>query len=406
VNLENLCIVGLQWGDEGKGKVVDYLADGFDSVVRFNGGSNAGHTVVVDGSKHVFHLLPSAALKSKNLLIAAGVAVDPDVLSEELSLVKRYRTRTVVDFRATVVSPLDKMMDVMVEELRGSSAIGTTRRGVGPAYALRAFRLSPRVADIITDSLDMASMRNFYSKFLSKVPDMEDWRRKSRILLKKIAGNVSDVINEINEKGGAVLFEGSQGTLLDLLYGTYPFVTASGTLSNYVPESIGVPPNRVGDVMGVAKCYTTRVGSGPFPTETDKEDAAKIRNEGNEYGSTTGRPRRIGWLDMVSLKYAVKINGVKKVSLTKLDVLSKLKRFKICEAYSVDGEETEDFARCLPKIDEVRPVYSDGWTIRGEFDRNRMGGSVQRLIDYIEERLRVDVKLVSWGEDRSMTYER
>jgi adenylosuccinate synthase len=404
--LNNLCIVGLQWGDEGKGKVVDYLADGFDSVVRFNGGSNAGHTVVVNGSRYIFHLLPSAALKSKVLLIAAGVAVDPELLSEEMSLVKRYRTRTVVDFRATVVSPLEKMMDVMVEELRGSSAIGTTRKGVGPAYALRAFRLSPRVADIISDSFDMGPIRNFYGNLLPKVPDLEGWRRKSKKLLKGIAGDVSDIINKVNDRGGAVLFEGSQGTLLDLLYGTYPFVTASSTLSNFVPESAGVPPSRVGDVMGVAKCYTTRVGSGPFPTEVDEATSAKIRNEGNEYGSTTGRPRRIGWLDMVSLKYAVKINGVKKVSLTKLDVLSKLDQFKICEAYSVDGEETEDFARCLPKIDEVRPVYSDGWTIRGEFDRNRMGGSVQRLIDYIERRLRVDVKLVSWGEDRSMTYER
>ncbi len=404
--MDNLCIVGLQWGDEGKGKVVDYLADGFESVVRFNGGSNAGHTVVVNGSRHVFHILPSAALKSKKLLIAAGVAVDPEVLSEELSLVKSLRTRTVVDFRATTVSPLEKMMDATLEDFRGSSALGTTRRGVGPAYALRALRLSPRVGDLVSDSYDMTTIRDFYKNFLPEVPDMEGWRKKSKMLLEELTGNVSDLVNEINDRNGAVMFEGSQGTLLDLLHGTYPFVTSSGTLSNYVPESVGVPPSRVGDVMGVAKCYTTRVGSGPFPTEMDEAGAQRIRIEGKEYGSTTGRPRRIGWLDLVSLKYAVRMNGARKLSLTKLDVLARLKEFKVCEAYSVDGEETEDFSRCLMEMDRVKPVYSDGWSIKGRLGANGIPGSVQELIDHIEEKLRVEVKLVSYGEDRSMTFER
>jgi adenylosuccinate synthase len=407
--VRNLCIVGLQWGDEGKGKIVDFYADRFDAVVRYNGGSNAGHTIVIAGRTFVFHLLPSGSLKKKKLFIGPGVALDPLTLKEELELISKEggSADLLIDDRATVVTPLEKEMDSFIERLRGDNPIGTTKRGIGPSYAMRALRLVPRAGDLAAGNFDMTSAIAFYKSFMKDLPSLDEWQAEARQVLEGRTGDVSQAIMDVNERGGSVMFEGAQGVLLDLVFGTYPYVTGAHTIANYVPAGLGIPNSSLGDVMGVAKAYTTRVGGGPFPTETLDETGAKIRTEGKEYGATTGRPRRIGWLDLVALKYAVRLNGVSELALTKLDVLTKVHEMKVCTAYSVDGKETSDFSKALPKLSSVRPVYK---TLPSFFGAELGNGDLPRIaedfVGYLEDELKVKVTLVSTGEDRSATIRR
>ena len=398
-------MVGLQWGDEGKGKIVDYLAGGYDAVVRFNGGSNAGHTVVIGEKKHTFHLVPSGALKGKQLLIGAGVAVDPSTLAEELAILPaEARKKLLVDWRCSLVTPVDKELDVKVEEARGDSAIGTTRRGIGPAYAMRALRLSPRVSDLLT-GFDFGSLARFYESLSLDVSGLAAWAEESRKLLGGIAGDVAQRTVEVSESGGSVLFEASQGTLLDLLHGSYPYVTSTHTTSSYIPAALGIPPRHAGKPLGVLKSYSTRVGAGPFPSEIGGPLAESLRSIGNEYGATTGRPRRVGWLDLVSLRYAVRLNGVEEVVVTKLDVLSALKEMKVCTAYRVQGSETTDFQRVSGRLGEAEPVLESPFSLYGASFDGGLSPVVRRFVGYIEEALGVSVKIVSHGEDRSRTIE-
>jgi adenylosuccinate synthase len=385
--------------------VVDYLAGKYDAVARFNGGSNAGHTVVIEGRKHTFHLIPSGALKGKDLLIGAGVAVDPVVLGEELSILPEdVKRRLVVDDRCSLVSPMDKELDAVLEEMKGPSAIGTTRRGIGPSYAARALRLSPRVSDLMR-GFDFAALARFYEKLSVDSSGIISWSEKSRLLLVGLVGSASSRITEITERGGSVLFEGSQGTLLDLIHGSYPFVTGTHTTASYIPASLGIPPSAVGESLGVMKCYTTRVGGGPFPTEVKGPLAESIRSIGNEFGATTGRPRRVGWLDLVSLRYSIALNGSKSIVVSKLDVLSQIKDFKVCVAYSHEGAETADFQKALGHLDEVEPVYESPLTLHGASYDGGLPEEGKRLVDYLERELRVDVSMVSHGEERSNTIE-
>lgn len=396
-------MVGLQWGDEGKGKVVDYLAGGYDAVVRFNGGSNAGHTVVIGARKHTFHLIPSGALKEKDLLIGPGVVVDPAVLGEELSLLPAsVRRKLVVDGRCSLVSPSDKELDRVLEETRGASALGTTGRGIGPSYAMRALRLSPRVSDLLGD-FDLGPITNFYSKLGIDSAGMIAWAEDSKKLLSDLVGDASARIVKMCDDGGSVLYESSQGTLLDLLHGSYPYVTSTHTVATYVPAALGIPPAYAGEPLGVMKCYATRVGSGPFPTELKGPIADSIRSIGNEYGATTGRPRRVGWLDLVALKYAIRLNGVKNVAISKLDVLSEVREFKVCIAYRVSGSETQDFQQSLALLDEAEPVYESPLSLHGAKYGAELPSKGKKLVDYLERELRVRVSLVSHGEERSRT---
>jgi adenylosuccinate synthase len=398
-------VVGLQWGDEGKGKVVDYLAGGYDAVARFNGGSNAGHTVVIGDKRHTFHLIPSGALKGKELLVGAGVAVDPVVMSEELSfLPNSVREKLMVDGRCSLVSPMDKELDRSLEEMRGASAIGTTKRGIGPSYALRALRLSPRVSDL-AGAFDFASLISFYGKFGLNPAGLLAWAQQSNRLLAGLAGDVGARVEEVCDKGGSVIFESSQGTLLDLIHGSYPFVTSTHTLASYIPAALGIPPSYSGEPLGVMKCYTTRVGGGPFPTEEKAPVADAIRSIGNEYGATTGRPRRVGWLDLVALRYAIRLNGVKNVAVSKLDVLSEVKDFRVCVAYNIGGTETRDFHRALPHLDEARPVFESPLSLQGASYEGALSSEGKKFVDYIENQLGVKVSLVSHGEERSRTIE-
>ncbi len=401
----NLSVVGLQWGDEGKGKVVDYLAGAYDAVARYNGGSNAGHTVVIGERRHTFHLIPSGALKGKELLVGAGVVVDPVVLGEELSLLPdEVRQKLLVDGRCSLVSPADKELDVILEGMRGSSAIGTTRRGIGPAYAARALRLSPRVSDLLA-GFDFDSLSRFYKKLGVDPAGLLAWAEDSKMLLGGLAGDVATRVSEITEKGGSVLFEGAQGSLLDLLHGSYPYVTSTHTTAAYIPAALGVSPSMAGEPLGVAKCYTTRVGSGPFPTEEKGTTAERIRSLGSEYGATTGRPRRVGWPDLVALRHSLRLNGAREVAVTKLDVLAQVKEFKVCVAYRHLGSETADFQASLGHLGEVEPVYEAPLTLHGaKFDKG-LPAEGKKLIEYLEEKLDVRVTLVSYGEERSKTIE-
>jgi len=397
--------VGLQWGDEGKGKVVDYVADSYAAVVRYNGGSNAGHTVVVGGTKHTFHLLPSGALKGKELLIGAGVAVDPVVLSEELSSLPRQGGgKLLVDTRCSLVSPFDKEFDGILEESRGESSIGTTRRGIGPSYAMRALRLSPRICDLLR-GFDFAPLVSFYKKFGIEPGPLASWVEESKGLLGTLAGDVSGRLQELQDGGERMLFESSQGTLLDFLHGSYPYVTSTHTLATYAAVGLGVPSELTGEAMGVTKCYTTRVGGGPFPSEIKDPTADVIRSVGREYGATTGRPRRVGWLDLVALRYATRINGVKQIALTKLDVLAQATENKVCTAYNIQGSEISDFHRSLPHLAEATPVWEEPFTLVGANFDGTLPRAGARLIEYIEEELKVKVVLVSYGEERSKTLE-
>ncbi len=398
-------MVGLQWGDEGKGKLVDYLAGDFDAVARFNGGSNAGHTVVIGDRKHTFHLVPSGALKGKELLIGAGVALDPVVLKDELSLLPQtLRSKLVVDGRCTLVSPLDREFDGALEELRGASAIGTTRRGIGPAYAMRALRLAPRVSDLMGD-FDYTALLRFYKRLGVEPAGLLAWSEESKRLLSGLVGDVSARISDLSNAGKSVLFEASQGTLLDILHGSYPYVTSSHTVASYIPSALGIPPSEAGEPLGVMKCYTTRVGSGPFPTELTDSTSETIRTVGNEYGATTGRPRRVGWLDLVALRYAVRLNGVKNVAVSKLDVLSKVNEFWVCVAYRHSGSETTDFQRSLAHLDKVEPVYESPFSLRGATYEKELPSQAKKFVDYVEKELKVRVSLVSHGEERSRTIE-
>jgi adenylosuccinate synthase len=407
--VRNLCIVGLQWGDEGKGKIVDYYADGYAAVVRFNGGSNAGHTIVINGRTFVFHLLPSGSLKRKRLLIGPGVALDPVTLDEELVMLTKESGRPdlMVDERCTLVTPLEKAMDSFIEGLRGTGALGTTKRGIGPSYAMRALRLTPRAGDLVTGGFDLTSAVAFYRSFLKEVPDVGPWTERSRQVLSGMTGDVGGEVMKLNEAGHSVMFEGAQGSLLDLVFGTYPYVTGSHTIASYVPAGLGIPNGSLGDVMGVAKAYTTRVGGGPFPTEIQDEVGERIRREGKEYGATTGRPRRVGWLDLVGLKYAVRLNGASELALTKLDILTRVKETKVCVAYSIDGAETGDFSRAIPRLSEARPIYRSVASLFGlELRENHLPQAAQQFVDLLEDELRLKVSLVSTGEERSATMQR
>jgi len=401
--LPNLSIVGLQWGDEGKGKIVDHLAGGFEAVSRFNGGSNAGHTVVIGEEKHTFHLLPSGALKGKELLIGAGVALDPSVLAAELGVLPDVRARLMVDGRCTVVSPLDKELDAVIEGMRGDFAIGTTMQGIGPAYAARALRLSPRVIDLF-EGFDFAAMARFYEKLSVDASALLGWAEESEAILDGIVGNVGGRVVQINEMGGSVLFEGAQGTLLDLVHGSYPNVTSTNTNAAYIPAALGIPLSAAGASLGVAKCYTTREGAGPFPTEIKDASAEGIRTAGNEFAST-GKPMRVGWLDLVALKYAIDLSGIKEIAVSKVDVLSQAHDFKACTAYRWQGSETTDFSSALGHLGSVEPVYESPFSLRGANFEAALPKEGRKLVDYLERKLNVRVRLVSYGEDRSQTVE-
>jgi len=416
-------IIGAQWGDEGKGRIVDALADRVDVVVRYQGGANAGHTVVVEGEKHVFHLLPSGMLyPGKTCVIGNGVVVDPEqFLSEigELREKRKDKARLVLSEASHVVMPYHKIIDEAEEKRRSKGRkIGTTKRGIGPCYADKVNRIGIRVGDLLDpDSLRMKIIENLEIKnlLLTRIFNLPpipfddlmekalDWGQQMRPYI----GDGTAIVNEALDKGCGVLFEGAQGTLLDIDHGTYPFVTSSSAAAGGACIGSGIGPTRIDRVLGVAKAYCTRVGEGPFPTEELGEIGERLREAGGEYGATTGRPRRCGWLDLVALRYAARINGLGGIALTKLDVLTGLEQIKVCTAYEIEGRRYEILPSRLPEREEIQLHYESlkGWK-EDLSDCRRVEDlppEAREYVRFIEENCKVPVVLIGVGSGREQT---
>jgi len=398
-------IIGMQWGDEGKGKVVDYISSDYSSVVRYNGGPNAGHTVYVGAKSFTFHQVPSGAFQGKELFIAPGVVIDPVIFSDEVRELKGIAgdVKLMLDYRATVITPADRELDRRIEELKGAESVGTTLRGIGPSYSSRALRISPTVEDILKDKFNPG----IYGKLYSIDFEPQSWIESSRRALKEYAGDVRDAILERLESGKSLLFESAQGTLLDPLYGTYPYVTSSHTTAGYAAVSSGIPPKMVNNVIGVMKAYTTRVGKGPMPTELLSRLGEAIRQKGHEYGATTGRPRRVGWLDLPLLRYSAEVNGIDEIVITKIDVLSGLNELKVAVAYRINGKEmervrpsTEILESAEPVYEELEPIPEVNWK---DVVRGNLPVQVNKYIDFIEDHLKARVSVISAGPEREMT---
>lgn len=419
----NIAIVGTQWGDEGKGKIVDLLAAEADVVVRFQGGNNAGHTMVVNGEQFISHLIPSGILQKKVCVIGNGVVVDPEVLIGEIDYLESKGIAVGPDMlmisdRAHVIMPYHKLVDHGREKMKGDKKIGTTGRGIGPSYEDKATRRGVRFVDLIDPQSfrerleSIVPDKNFYlEKFLNtETVDLEAIEAQYTQFAKRLRPyvcNVSIALQKAMQSGRQILFEGAQGTHLDIDHGTYPFVTSSNTVAGNACAGSGVGPKDVHGVVGIVKAYTTRVGAGPFPSELFDEIGNRIQKTGAEFGATTGRRRRCGWLDTVILNNAVRLNGLTGLAITKLDVLGELDELKICTAYELNGQQIEEVPANLNQLAECKPVYETlpGWRqdIRGIRDYDDLPDLARSYLARIETLTKVPIQIVSVGPGRDET---
>ena len=414
-------LLGLQWGDEGKGKIVDVLTKKYDIIARFQGGPNAGHTLEFDGIKHVLHTIPSGIFHEKSLnLIGNGVVIDPVIFEKEIKNLEPYKidlkSRLFISRKAHLILPTHRLLDAASELSKGKSKIGSTLKGIGPTYMDKTGRNGIRVGDI-----EIKSWLEKYRKLANKhqqliknlnvdlqynLAELEKEFFDSIETLKKIEFIDSEnFIYEHLDNGDKILAEGAQGSLLDIDFGTYPYVTSSNTTAAGACTGLGIPPNKIENIFGIFKAYTTRVGSGPFPTELFDRVGKKIANVGNEFGATTGRPRRCGWLDLVALKYAVKVNGVTNLMMMKGDVLSGLKKIKVCVKYKYNGNEISHYPFTLE--DNLEPVYKEieGWKedISKIKNYNDLPNSFLNYVKFLEDELKVPISIISVGPDRKQT---
>ena len=416
----NIAVLGAQWGDEGKGKIVDMLTPHFSTVARYQGGHNAGHTVYVDGRKFVLHLIPSGILHAGvTCMIGNGVVVDPDALFKEVDELARAGVsvdgRLLVSEKAHVILPYHRELDVLSEARRGERKIGTTSRGIGPAYEDKIGRRGIRVCDVLGDHEALATeVRENVSARNRIIKDSTlDWKPVfDRLVaqgerMKPWVGDVSLVLHQTMAAGKSVLFEGAQATLLDIDHGTYPFVTSSNASVGGICTGLGVAPKAIGGVLGVAKAYTTRVGEGPLPTELNGELADRLRETGQEYGASTGRPRRCGWYDAVVVRYSVRVNGMDAIALTKLDVLDGLPEVKVCTGYRTLTGTVTEFPADLRVLTGAEPVYETlpGWSspTKGITRMEALPAEARRYISRLEEVSGVTCGLISTGSDRNET---
>ena len=411
-------ILGLQWGDEGKGKIVDYLATQYDIVARFQGGPNAGHTLKFDGKKYVLHTIPSGIFREDLMnLIGNGVVIDPITLEKEIQNLEaadvKFHDRLLVAKKAHLILPTHRYLDAASEASKGKDKIGSTLKGIGPTYMDKTGRNGLRVGDIFHESFHAKydALKEKHLQLLKIYPEIEfdleaeeeKWFESLAILrgLKAVDGEW--YINDALKNGKKILAEGAQGSMLDIDYGTYPFVTSSNTITSGVCTGLGVAPSRIGEVIGITKAYCTRVGGGPFPTELFDEVGERLRKEGAEFGATTGRPRRCGWIDLPQLKYTIMLNGVTQLVLTKIDILNIFETIQAGTHYEVDGEKTEQlpYDICL---EEIKPVWKDikGWnsdlTTAKSYDE--LPAEARDYIRFIEEKLEVPVTMISTGPER------
>jgi adenylosuccinate synthase len=421
--MANVVIVGTQWGDEGKGKIVDLLAEHADIVVRFQGGNNAGHTMVIGGEQFIFHLIPSGTLQGKTGVIGNGVVVDPAVLIEELDRLKKRGIdvgpdQLKISEKAHIIMPHHKLIDHGREKLKGDKKIGTTGRGIGPSYEDKATRRGIRFVDLVDPDTFKEKLntileeKNFYLKnyLASETVDAEATFNEYQGYAKRLGSHVTNVsvfISDAIKTGNQVLFEGAQGTHLDIDHGTYPYVTSSNTIAGSACCGAGVGPRQIQHVIGIVKAYTTRVGAGPFPSELLDEIGDQIQEKGAEFGATTGRRRRCGWLDTVLLRNAVRLNGLTSLAITKLDVLGGLDQLNICTGYNFQGKILKDFPANLKLLSECQPIYETlpGWTedISSTTHYRDLPRQVKDYLKRIESLTETPVEIVSVSPERDAT---
>ena len=414
-------LLGLQWGDEGKGKIVDVLTPKYDIIARFQGGPNAGHTLEFEGIKHVLHTIPSGIFHSNVMnLVGNGVVIDPIIFKGELDQLIPFNIdhekRLLISKKAHLILPTHKLLDAASEMSKGKNKIGSTLKGIGPTYMDKTGRNGLRVGDILSPNFEKKykalvdkhiNILKHYEDFKYELKELEDSWFEGIKVMKRLQFVDSEIyINKALNEGKKILAEGAQGTMLDIDFGTYPFVTSSNTITAGTCTGLGVPPNKIGNVIGIFKAYCTRVGSGPFPTELHDEDGEEMRKEGNEFGSTTGRPRRCGWIDLVQLKYSIMINGITELSMMKGDVLSTFDDIKACTHYLIEGEKVTDFPFDI-NDHEITPVYESipGWK-KDLTKLELLSDAPQTFISYVnylEKQLNVPITVVSVGPDRKQT---
>lgn len=416
-------VLGAQWGDEGKGKVVDLSTVDADVVVRSSGGHNAGHTVVVGDTKYILHLIPSGIIhKDKINIIGNGVVIAPDALIEEMEDLKKqgvtFDGRFFISKRAHVIMPYHKTVDVLREEMKGKKKIGTTGRGIGPTYADKAARTGIRICDLYEPEVFREKLEqnvrevNYLLEHLYKHDKMDadkiyDQYMEYAEVIKPYVTETAYLVNQLYDDGKKIMMEGAQGVLLDVDFGTFPYVTSSNSSAGGACTGTGLSPMKIDHVMGVMKAYATRVGSGPFPTELLGQTGEDLRQAGHEFGATTGRPRRCGWLDLVAMKFSVVINGIDSIALTKLDVLSGMETIKVCTGYKYKGEVLDQFPAEIKTLEECEPVYTDmdGWKedITGVKTYDELPVNARKYVQYISDFLGVKYSLISLGTDREQT---
>ncbi len=422
VNMSSVVVVGTQWGDEGKGKITDYLSEKAEVVARYQGGNNAGHTIVFGGKKYKLHLIPSGIFyKDKTCVIGNGMVIDPKALVEELAYLHERDVDTSnlrISNRAHVILPYHIKLDVVEEERKGANKIGTTKKGIGPAYMDKAARIGIRIADLLekdTFASKVASVLKEKNRLFEKYYETEGFSVDEIVeeyfeygqQIAKYVVDTSVVLNDALDEGRRVLFEGAQGVMLDIDQGTYPFVTSSNPIAGGVTIGSGVGPSKIHHVVGVSKAYTTRVGDGPFPTELHDEIGDQIREVGREYGTTTGRARRVGWFDSVVVRHARRVSGITDLSLNSIDVLTGIKTLKICTSYQYKGEVMEEFPASLNVLAECEPVYEElpGWEedITGAKTLEDLPENARHYIERVSQLTGIPLTVFSVGPDRNQT---
>lgn len=418
-------LLGLQWGDEGKGKIVDVLTQNYEIIARFQGGPNAGHTLEFDGIKHVLHTIPSGIFhKNAVNVVGNGVVIDPVIFKKELDALKKFnldiKSKLLISRKAHLILPTHRLLDAASEASKGKAKIGSTLKGIGPTYMDKTGRNGMRVGD-----LELSDWKEKYRSLANKheamigfydvdiqydLAELEaDFFKAVKELKELTFIDSEEYLYQAQKSGKKILAEGAQGSLLDIDFGTYPFVTSSNTTAAGACTGLGVAPNQIGDVKGIFKAYTTRVGSGPFPTELFDEDGETMGRVGNEFGATTGRPRRCGWLDLVALKYAVRINGVTELMMMKGDVLSGFKKLKVCTAYNYKGTKIDHLPFNI-EAENVTPIYTemDGWAedLTKMTNEGQLPATLNNYITFLEKELEVPIKIVSVGPDRTQTIHR
>ena len=417
-------LLGLQWGDEGKGKIVDVLTPKYDIIARFQGGPNAGHTLIFDGKKHVLHTIPSGVFRpgTKNV-VGNGVVIDPIIFKREITELLAAgvdpRPELLISRRAHLITPTHRLLDAASEQAKGKAKIGSTLKGIGPTYMDKTGRNGLRVGDLTSGKFNerYQALRKKHLGLLQQFPDFEfdlesveaEWLAAAQELGRLHLIDTEHYLNEALDAGKRVLAEGAQGTMLDIDFGTYPFVTSSNTIAAGACNGLGVGPGRIGEVIGIFKAYCTRVGSGPFPTELLDATGEALREAGGEFGATTGRPRRCGWLDLVQLRYACRVNGVTQLAMMKADVLSGFDEIPVCHSYRHDDASTQNLPYGI-EPDEVTPNYKNhaGWQedLTGATLESALPESLTNYIAMVEKEMATPISIVSVGPDRAQTIER